>query len=220
MANPQKENGYIKIADEIMEEFCRFRIPGSIRQIIDCILRKTYGWQKKEDWISHSQLVQMTGMKKGNVSRELSKAITHRLVIIIDNKLKFNKNYEEWISFKGNHFNPKRLSNAITNKKVIVNDTRVIASDKKVIVSEGNNIHLTKDTITKDNSIIMQQFFSIPENLEKLKTKFPLVNVDEEIEKMIDWRKNKPQRKIIDYMAFARNWLRDAKPTRQEVLVI
>ena len=144
MTNVQLENGYTKIANEFMDALCRFRIPGGTRQVIDCIFRKTYGWNKKEDWVSHSQIVYMTDMKKGNVSRELSKAITHKIVIVSDNKLKLNKNYEEWISFGGKHFNPKqKLSDAITG---------VIVSDTKVIVSEGNKRNYTKDTTTKEIS--------------------------------------------------------------------
>lgn len=65
--------------------------------------------------------------------------------------------------------------------------------------------------------IQLQQILLIPENLEKLKIQFPLVNVDMEIEKMVDWRKNN-HKKIIDYMAFARNWLRSARPTKERVI--
>lgn len=155
MANPQKENGTTQIANEIMDALCKFRIPGEVRQIIDVIIRKTYGWNKKSDWVANSQIVKMTGMLKGNVSRELSKAITHKLVIKSDNRLKLNKNYEEWVSFR-------KLSKVITKKviksdnKVIKSDNRVIKSDTKVIKSEGHKYTLTKDTNTKDrvNNII------------------------------------------------------------------
>jgi|GEM_PF-2481758 len=157
MENVQTENGYTKIANELLDALCAFRIPGELRQVLDCVIRKTYGFHKKEDWISHSQIVQMTKMKKGNVSRELSKAITHKLVVIVsDNKLKLNKNYKEWISFKGNHFNPRqKLSHPITG---------VIVSDKKVIVSEGNKIYYTKDTYTKD---ILPDKSGKPKNLSE-----------------------------------------------------
>jgi phage replication O-like protein O len=142
MANPQKENGTTQIANEIMDALCRFRIPGEVRQIIDVIIRKTYGWNKKSDWVANSQIVEMTGMLKGNVSRGLSKAITNKLVIKSDNKLKLNKNYEEWISFG-------KLSEVITNKKLSEVISPVIKSDTKVIKSEGNKYTLTKDTNTK-----------------------------------------------------------------------
>lgn len=157
--SPQLEHGYIKIANELQEAFCRFRIPGEIWQILHSIIRKTYGWNKKYDWVSHSQIVEMTGLLKGNVSRSLSKAIIHKIVIVSDNKVKLNKNYKEWIPFGGNHFNPKKLSNAITKKRVIVSDNKVIVSDSRVIVSEGNKIQYTKDNINTMGN---------PINLEKL----------------------------------------------------
>ena len=46
MANPQKENGYIMIANEIMEALAKYRIPGEQRQCLDVILRKTYGYDR------------------------------------------------------------------------------------------------------------------------------------------------------------------------------
>ena len=47
MANPQKENGYTSIANDIVEALAGIRIPGEARQCLDVILRKTYGWNKK-----------------------------------------------------------------------------------------------------------------------------------------------------------------------------
>ena len=103
------------------------------------IFRKTYGYNKKEDWIAHSQIVEMTGLHKGNVSRELSKLITQHIVIKIDNKLRLNKNYKEWVVIKND--NKKKLSKLIEP---------VIKSETKVIKSDGNKIQYTKDNITKE----------------------------------------------------------------------
>lgn len=143
METPQLENGYMRIANETMDKLCRFRIPGETRLVLDAIMRKTYGWGKKEDWISNSQIIEMTGLLKGNVSRSLSKLITHKIVIKTDNKLRLNKNLKEWASFN-------KLSKRITSKKLSKAITGVIKTDTKVIKSEGHNIHYTKDTYTKD----------------------------------------------------------------------
>lgn len=152
MANPQRENGSTDIANEILDVLCAFRVPGELRQILDAIIRKTYGWHKKEDFISNSQIMKMTGLLKGNVSRGLSKLITHKLVIKTDNKLQLNKNYEEWISFKklSKPITKRKLSNKITG--VIKVDNDVIKTDTKVIKSEGHKINYTKQTITKQNT--------------------------------------------------------------------
>lgn len=204
--SPQLENGYIKVANEIMDAFCRFRIPGETRQILDAIIRKTYGWNKKEDWIAQSQIILMTELLKGNVSRGLSEAITHRLVIKCDNKIKINKNYKEWISFGGNHYNPK-LSESITHKKVIADETRVIVNDSKVIGSEGNKRHYTKDTTTKDkdNTIVLSDAklrhkLDIDLILKTLREKLELPKLDlsERVNRQYAWSLLRKSRKGVD----------------------
>lgn len=138
---PDKD--FLKIPNEILDALCHFRIPGEVRQIVDVIIRKTCGWNKDEDWVAQSQIVLLTGILKGNVSRGLSKAITHRVVIKNSNKLRLNKNFKDWIKFG-------KLSEVIADKKLSEMISSVIKSDINVIKSEGNKIHLTKDTITKN----------------------------------------------------------------------
>jgi phage replication O-like protein O len=152
MANPQLEEGYTRIAREIMNKLCRFRIPGEVRQVIDTVIQKTYGWNKKEDEIALSQIAEATGMSRQNVYRALNKAVKHSLVVRSDYKLRLNKNTDEWIGFT-------LYSKVTTDKPVVKSDykvssevtTPVVKSDYKPVVrSEDNNIHNTKDTI-KDN---------------------------------------------------------------------
>ena len=100
---PQKENGYTPIANEIMDALCHTRIAGEQRQILDCILRKTYGWNKKVDEISLSQFMKMTGMSKPHIVRALNKLNGKKFIIKRtiqkDNHIacsyEFNKNYTE-----------------------------------------------------------------------------------------------------------------------------
>jgi phage replication O-like protein O len=72
LANPQAENGHVDIANEIFEAFARTRIPGEARQVMDFILRKTYGWHKKQDAISLSQFVEGTGLNKPHVCQAIN----------------------------------------------------------------------------------------------------------------------------------------------------
>jgi phage replication O-like protein O len=59
MASPQLENGYTKIANELLDVLMRHPevMKGSLFQVIAVVWRKTYGWDKKEDSISISQFV-------------------------------------------------------------------------------------------------------------------------------------------------------------------
>ncbi|MBI5447822.1 MAG: replication protein [Gammaproteobacteria bacterium] len=66
MVTPQCEDGYTKIANELLEALARIRIPGETHQVLDTVLRKTYGYGKKEDAISLSQFVLATGLSKSH----------------------------------------------------------------------------------------------------------------------------------------------------------
>jgi phage replication O-like protein O len=100
MASPQVENGYTRIANEIMEALARIRIPGEARQVLDVIVRQTYGFNKKVDTISLGQFCLKTGMKKPNCVRAINKALSMNLVIKKDNGsiplYSINKNFDAW----------------------------------------------------------------------------------------------------------------------------
>lgn len=217
-ASPQKENGYTVVANELFEAIIRFRIPGECAQIFYAVMRRTYGFKKTEDFIANSQLVSMTGMKKANVSRSLSKLITHNLVIKSDNKLKINKNYKGWVPFVIKSDNSsKKLSKVITG---------VIKSDNKVL-SEVMDTKERKENITKERGNDPQEKKGrsikylteiTAEDLQVFKSQFFISETElkNEIEKAVDYCKSKGE-KYKDYQAFMRNWLRRGFKKRSEV---
>lgn len=98
MANPQKENGYTAIANELLEAFIAHKFTEYERVIILHIWRKTYGWNKKSDFIANSQFVEDTGIPKGRVSETLKNLKNRKVVTCTgNNKLSINKNWEEWV---------------------------------------------------------------------------------------------------------------------------
>ena len=151
MANPQKENGYTAIANEIVDKFCQYRISGEEWLVLWVILRKTYGFNKKEDNISLSQFAVMTGLKRPTVVRAINKLVSKKLLLIIQkatsfgNKYSFNKDFDTWKVVS------KQLPRGIVllSKKIMP----VIQKDNGVL---SKKIHTkdnyTKDTITKDLS--------------------------------------------------------------------
>jgi phage replication O-like protein O len=96
MASPQLTKGFFRIANEIAEALMRTNLSAYQSRIIWAIFRKTYGYQKKEDWISNSQLVGLTGMRKSHVSRTLKGLIERNMVTKSGRKLSFQKDYEQW----------------------------------------------------------------------------------------------------------------------------
>ncbi|MCQ9206457.1 MAG: replication protein [Omnitrophica bacterium] len=70
----------VRIPTEIWEALTKVRISGEEWQCLCLILRKTYGWHKSKDWISNSQFVNATGIKKQSVNRALKKLIAKNIV--------------------------------------------------------------------------------------------------------------------------------------------
>ncbi|MBA7536960.1 hypothetical protein ES705_29226 [subsurface metagenome] len=99
IANPQKEDGHVDIANEIVEALAKIYLSSRESQILWAIFRKTYGWHKKIDWITGSQLVKMTGISKSHISETLKRLVQRNLVIKNGNKLGFQKDYELWEKF-------------------------------------------------------------------------------------------------------------------------
>ena len=104
MADPQLENGYTAIADEILEALARTRLPGQETQLLWAILRKTWGWKKKMDRISLSQFARMTGLDRRRAHKCLNSLVSKNIVkrgVTQNGDSKsvtygFNKNYETW----------------------------------------------------------------------------------------------------------------------------
>jgi phage replication O-like protein O len=95
MANPQAENGHVDIANEIMDHLAKTRVPGEARQVLDFIIRKTYGWHKKVDRISLSQLAEGTGLSKPHVCMAVQKLVMMNLI---------TKKGKDGVTEKGNDF--------------------------------------------------------------------------------------------------------------------
>lgn len=73
MASPQLENGYTRIANELLEATARFPFTGSQLRLILFLWRKTYGFHKKIDRISISQWQLGTGLNERTIRREIKR---------------------------------------------------------------------------------------------------------------------------------------------------
>jgi len=98
MANPQAENGHTKIANEILEQLVKTAILGSEFQIALFVIRKTYGYQKKEDRISLTQFEKWTGLSRATVNKGLKNLVLRNILVkTAIPTYKFNKDWESWV---------------------------------------------------------------------------------------------------------------------------
>ena len=100
MASPQLENGYTKIANEILEALMKISISAQESRVFWAIVRKTYGWKQTQDRITLSQFSKMTHMTKSNISRAIKKLVAKNMVIksVTPEGLVYEiqKDYEKW----------------------------------------------------------------------------------------------------------------------------
>lgn len=103
MANPQKENGFTPIANEILDEIIKLKLNGTQFKIIMAVWRYTYGFNRKEHSISETFLSKAIGVARRSINREIKPLFEMKILIIVKNStyseaaiIKFNKNYEEW----------------------------------------------------------------------------------------------------------------------------
>lgn len=170
MSTPQLENGYVRIANEIMEALAKIPISSGNNQILYTILRKTYGFNKKEDRISISQLQKMTGLAKRTVIYCLQNLEAKKLIKIRRKKgrghrnevniISFNKNHEEWVVQEKSNQYRKAIENRklqyIKSKEMVVQEKFSGARNSNLVVQETEKkcefLAHTIDTITKDNT--------------------------------------------------------------------
>ncbi len=153
MATPQLEDGYTRIADEILDALIAYRLPGEQIQCLWFIIRKTYGFNKKWDMISNSQFVKATGMAKQSVNRALKGLIDKKVVNKkVDNYIpsyEFNKHYKTWkVSTKRFTVN-KKVSQASTKRCPTI-DSLTIDNKRfkfKIKVPIPKNFHLTDQMV-------------------------------------------------------------------------
>ena len=104
IVNPQKENGYTPIANEIMEALIRSGLNGTENAVVLHLLRQTYGWRKLEDEISISQFCKAIPVTRRAISHALQSLKLVKIITLVkkgsckkySNLWRFNKNYTEW----------------------------------------------------------------------------------------------------------------------------
>lgn len=98
MANPQKENGYTAIANELFERVIQLPIPASELRTLLFVLRKTYGFQKKQDRISLTQFEEGTGLSRPTVVTALKNLRARKILVTACLPLiSLNKDWESWV---------------------------------------------------------------------------------------------------------------------------
>ena len=222
MENPQLENGYAKIAVEIIDRLqCLYLTPNEWK-IFWVVIRKTYGWHKNEDKISISQFSQLTGLSRPNAHRSIKSLVAKSILVAKSSTLgivySFNKFYSQWSS------SYTATSSKIENTLVAKSSTPVVAKSSTKLVAKSSTTIDSKDNIkntnTKDSklysnicNVIQKDFIEIAE-----KYKVPLSFVESKYEDMILWHESDPRKnKKVNWRSTLMAWVKkDALQIKKE----
>lgn len=69
------DNGHFRIANDIQDGLCRLSVSGATFQVLHTIIRHTYGWNKKEDKLTNTRIVDYTGLGDRTVRKALDELV-------------------------------------------------------------------------------------------------------------------------------------------------
>lgn len=141
--SPQVEDGYTKIANELLDKIINIDFTKRQYKILLTIIRKTYGFNKTSDDISRTQIVELTGLKNPHVTTTIQELLTMNVLIVDSGKYaknyRINKYYDTW-----------RITETVTITKTVTITETVTDS-----YQNGNNSlpkQYPQKTTTKENT--------------------------------------------------------------------
>lgn len=174
MANIQLENGYTRIANEILEALIRYEFPqntgGLPYQICLFVIRKTYGYHKKMDVISLSQFQKATNDKsRTNLIYWIRYLVQAKVLVRIKKsetqiEYGFNKDYDSWLTpvqarrlvqaraYTSTSDSTKTSTSPMTHKRKKENTKEIVVNDTPYSLKE--EIQKLEDSPRRDLNIV------------------------------------------------------------------
>ncbi|MDD4774104.1 MAG: replication protein [Eubacteriales bacterium] len=108
MSSPQLENGFTRVANEILMAAVTAPLNASQYAIILCVWRYTYGFNRKDCPLSVSFIRKATGLCEKGIRNEVKNLIRRNVLIVTEDytmsaprRLAFQKDYAKWqVSFR------------------------------------------------------------------------------------------------------------------------
>lgn len=168
------DDGYTRLANELLDAAMCSGLPETELCILMAVWRKTYGYNKKMDWISNEQLEEMIKKHHTHCSTAKNNLIRKKVLIQEGRRIGMNKNVSEWQT-KNNGF-CKTLAKPA--KKTLAEVAK--APKQKLLNTKDNNTKDKKDNTNKP-PIVPQESNPKPKSKPKAKPKTSLDAASAEI---------------------------------------
>lgn len=176
IARPQLEDGHTRIANELLEQLMKRYISPNQWQILVCIIRKTYGFGKKVDYIANFQIQKDTGLSKTVVSRALKRLTDNKIIKRKGKHIGIQKDWEQWL--------PKLSTLGI---KLAEQSTKKVSSSANKSWQSCQPELAEQSTKVSSPVVTQKKKETIQKKLYKRKGEFNnILLTDEEYKKLID----------------------------------
>jgi phage replication O-like protein O len=132
------EDGYTRLANALYDELIGADLTKNQSKVAHAICRKTYGFGKKMDRISDSQLAQLTRLPRQKVNKAKNELIAMNVIKRDGHLIGPNKEISEW-KIEGCHYTGDNVTAMVTK------------SVTKTVTAMSPKQSHTKETITKEN---------------------------------------------------------------------
>lgn len=236
--NPEIEDGFTRIANELLEAVTKAISSGIIvgqeSAIVLWIIRYTYGFHQTNGFFHTSYIAKELGLPKSWVSQLLSRLQKKNIIIKNGNQISLNKHYKEWKSLVTTKQNNEDDSLVTTKQRLVTTKQDLVTTkqqeptkQEQILSEETPKENCTKKTVLKKTSIEgnKKQRISFNENTlqfvgitdEKIKKWQDSFNCDvvSELKKMECWLAADPRRRKKNYEKFIVGWLSRAIKTKE-----
>lgn len=196
MADVQLENGYIRIATELMNEFIRRDFSKRQLAVLHFIVRLSYGCHRKDCLIEKFNLFEIAGINKVDIKKELKFLRSCGVIEWDETTMIFsiNKDYEKWQISPSKGFDKekfdqiihqnlkRKVSKTLTDLKSLVSKTLTNLGEK---VSESLTDELVKHLLemfgnsweSKDEEVLKDSIKDIYLKINKEEEEAPVEQI-------------------------------------------
>jgi phage replication O-like protein O len=220
-ASPQCEDGFTKIANELMHALMKKYIPSNHMRCLLCVFRNIYGYKNKYYVkISLKDISELTGILRHHASFVMRDLVAHKMLNVtstcnvLDKVVtstcnvrakvyEINKHYNQWIPFSGGKRKGKVVTSTCNVKVTSTCNTTPIYKNKKKTITQTLNLEFKKKVPVPDP-------FPIYDALKNYAQKKGFNgNLEDTHEAFLQYHK-KHGTKYQDWYAAWQTWLRNA----------
>ncbi|EPV6087093.1 replication protein [Proteus mirabilis] len=152
------DDGYTRIANELLESLSCCNLTVRQLRVMLAIIRKTYGFGKKVDRISDSQLADVSGLSRQNVNKAKKELISMNYIILEGNKIGVNKEVSAW-----KNQSRDSVSNLKTKKvsKLETNDVSDLETHKRNTLKKKEITNISSENSNESSDIPPEKVLAV-----------------------------------------------------------